>query len=866
MAPRNPNPDWRTTLAFPSPVAHRFDPLDYEALRQEPLRTRVERLSRIVRYPTSWTGGAFSDQSLPLLPTPLVFIGLALALGVVAHLAAVISKLSGFAPTWLGVSPYLVAIAAGLGTWAFIRILRYASPGAFPLAVELLIAFPAGLVIVAALRSSTSPALRLVLVVASLAATGVFAHAVADHVRTHLRAFSLEPQTATTDLLGAVTPYLVLFVPLVCVYKLAGVSTLLVLPWLPAYYLAHRALEARPGVFRSPLHLLSVAASSWLRFGTRGDEAPGVVRSPAGPPVARLVATVLLILLLATLFSPFPFRVSSWLGTALAWIGAALVPLSIMGSACLALLAVALPDVPALKFAGDEPLLTDPERWGLVTERLRAAEEKDVRNQLLVGFHATEHYPVFLPRQTLREHAAIVGATSAGKTSRVLLPLLSQLARIDEVEGAPRGPLVVIDLKGERYFFNAVRKEAEDAGRPFLYFSNHPHRGTHAFNPVLDLRELGILLAQVGATLHAGLNLEHGTGYGASYFSSVTRNYLASLLELAPEAESVAELYAAREKLRKLYPRDRERREIEREAAELISYLKALASRPELNVTARSGRPECFEHRISMKRALEEDAVLYFNLFSKGEEAVARFIGSLALECLYAATYRYNEDPPDDAKGRPRKQVYAVVDEFQRIAGRNFGVFLEQARSAGLSLILAKQSETFIEPELNDAVQTNTTYRHFFSFRTPDAITAAGTVFGETAYYSAVDVGLTTLKHSLGPRFTANDLRSLSALPGYAASVQETSRDFSLFHGQGVAIYSPFHITSDERDRRAGKPLPVGEPGTLLVGEVTPEERTGQGQETSYVSPPEPLAGTELAACFERIQATHERYSTQEVS
>lgn len=855
--------------SFAPPIAHRFDPLDYETLNNESLRSDTEELCRAISYPVSFHPGAFSDQSLRLYPAPFVFASLTLVLGAVAHVAS--------AATALPISsPWILVAGVSLATWALLRVVHVSTLAEMSLKTEMVLAAFSALVLAAAFCPHASNALRLFLILASLFGAGIFAHAVTDHLCAHFRAYVAPHPAPTRDLLASPTPYLVLFVPLVTTLAMPGVLPSLVLPWLPALYLAHRALEAHPQPFGSPTVLLRAATESWLRYGSCGEDAPGAFRSPVDERLPRLLGTILLVLLLASVFAPFPSLLAALEGgvsspaalfsTACLWIGAALVPLSILGSVALALLASALGDFPAtLSLKAGEPALSDPERWEIVTGRIQSAHAAPIRRQILLGFHATEHYPVFLPRDTLREHASVIGATSAGKTSRVLLPLVSQLLRLDEPDGDPRSPVVVIDLKGERYFFNAVRKEAERAGRPFRYFSNHPHRGTHAFNPVLDLKDLGILTQQVALTLHAGLNLEHGTGYGTGFFSAATRNYLVTLFELAPSAESVAEIYAARDKLRKVYLRERERRDIEREAAELISYLKALASRPELNVTSRNATPELFEARISMKRALEDGAVIYFNLFSKGEEAIARFIGSLALECLYAATYRVNEDVAPGSQQKTRKQVYAICDEFQRIAGRNFGVFLEQARSAGLSLILAKQSESLINPELADAVQANTTYRHYFTFRSPEAVSAAGTVFGETSYYLPSDEGIATLKHFLGPRFTPNDVRSLSALPGYAASIQETSRDFSQFHGQAVAIYSPFHITREERDKIADKPLPHGEPGTLTVGDApTQEHKVVAEPEVDFVPPP-PAEGTELAAHFARIHVSHEGYTTEEV-
>lgn len=888
--------------SYPAPVVPRFDPLDYERLHAHDLRDDAEELTRTLGYAPSAERGLFPDQSLPFPGAWLLLVPMTVATTLAAQLAhnlPAIAGAVGYQLIALFFIAYFVFFVAGP------QLAAYLSPVVRSLGgVTLFVA-------VVWLTSQSDAGNSRALAVAVLLAVGFaayFGHLFTEHFVAVFSTAAPAPPEAQARASTLSPGYLLLLIPPFFAQRPAALLFLLIVPWIPATYAAYGALKRHP-VFRSPLHLLGSAWTTWFTYGLRGTAAPGVLPSPGGLPFQRTAVTGAALFTAAAAFSSFrPFHdaiARHWpsfddisnhgiRATALLfaifdalvpWFLAAVLPVTILGSLSLALLASALPRVSSISSVSrDEqpPRAADHEQWENIVSRLQASTNPRIRRQLFVGFHATEHYPLFLPAPTLQRHVSISGATRSGKTSRMLVPLIAQLARMRDddlsAEEGLRGPLVVIDLKGERAFFQAVRDAAERAERPFQYFSNHAGRGTFAFNPVLDLRELGILIEQVAATIHAGLNLEHGTGYGQGYYSSITRTYLAQLISLAQDAHSVADIFRGRERIQEIYPGERERREREREAFELISSLEALSRRPELNVTATTpGDPAWFTNRISMWQAIQDDAVIYFNLFSKAEEATSRFIGSLALECLFAATYRNNEDPPDPENPPPRKQVYAVIDEFQRVAGRNFGVFLEQAAGAGLSLILAKQSESQVTPELRDAIETNTNYRHYFSFGTAAEIDAAKRIFGETVYdKTRVDRRVTgdepgpedvVYDPTAGPRFHTNDLLALSALPGYGVGVHKVDEDFSQFHGQAVALYCPYHLSYDTYRELCERRLPVGEEGTLIVGMPPPKaEAPGQRARPQAPSPPPPLEDTELARAFARVQASATGYSFSEPS
>jgi len=495
--------------------------------------------------------------------------------------------------------------------------------------------------------------------------------------------------------------------------------------------------------------------------------------------------------------------------------------------------------------------LAQTQAWGKLVKRLQSSSNERHRRQLLLGFHATEHYPVFLPLRTLRSHAHILGATESGKTSRTVLPLLAQLIRLEDKK--LRGPIVVMDLKGERYLFNALRKEAANAERTFRYFTNEQGQSTHVFNPIAELRDAGLSPAQVAEVIRAALNLEHGTGYGEGFFSSVTRGLLGDLFNRFPDVTSFAELEELRVKYRPTL--DRAARERETQAYELISTLQMLARRPELNLTPRTSATDVYSERIAMARAIEQNEVIYFFLRTHLEEAATRFIASLALECLYVACYQHNLNREDATPS------YVFIDEFQIVAGRNFQIFMQQARSSGLALVLSNQSRENLDTAgLLDAVDQNTAYRQFLTVRTPHSLHFLEDLAGETVTTEWGTGDFARDKYA--NRFARNDLITLSAREDLSLSFQAVSRDYSQFDGFPIPLRSPHHISETDHRRLSAEAWPPLSPATLQCGEPIPAlESAGRAAHWNTGAASEPPAGTPLAKLLARIEITDDGYT-----
>ncbi len=642
---------------------------------------------------------------------------------------------------------------------------------------------------------------------------------------------------------------------------------LLVFP--PAFALYWVATRSTPHALRAAATTVSAATESWVRYGAHAEDAPGLLRSPAGARLVRLGLTAATLGLSAAALVPttIDFRVVPGLvfgnTTAVLWnvvlegLGAWLLPLVVLGSTAVATLGTVLPALQAI-VERTPPEEDEARRWDAIVETLRTSDNPRVRRQLFVGFHAVADYPVLLPIETLREHAHILGATGSGKTSRAMLPLIAQLLRVgperrDAAGAMPlRGSVLVIDLKGDAAAFHTVRLEAERNQRPFKFLSNVTGLSTFAFNPLLDLAHAGLTRVQIGETLRGAFNLEHGTGYGKGHFSAASRGLLADLIERVSTLESFEALYRESQRPRVRTPVEKER---ERESTELLSTLKLLAERPELNVTeARPIRPDVFAGRIDMVDAVLEGGVIYFHLQATAEEALVRYIASLALACFHTAVSRLNLTAamPD------KKPAYAFIDEFQVVAGRNVGLFMQQARSSGLALILTNQAREDLPEEVRGAIEQNTAYRQYFTFRTPEALRYMEALSGRTEEVHVQAAADAADFATFAPRLSVNDLTAISADDALSVVVQATARDYAQFEGRPMVMRSPRHLTRGERDALEATLWPQDSRTLPLVSEREPAGAPPAGSRAESRSAS--TAGAEVGARLDRIRVTEDGY------
>jgi len=390
--------------------------------------------------------------------------------------------------------------------------------------------------------------------------------------------------------------------------------------------------------------------------------------------------------------------------------------------------------------------------WQWYVDRLRLSDHvasdpltgNDVREakHLFLGVESVLKFPVLLDRQILDEHAYIAGETGSGKTSLGIMPLLIQLIRghalpkretepAEPAKLAPPPPMVIIDLKGDPALFNTVLKEVADRRRQlgitdendphcaFRFFTSEKGRATHHFNPFKSLESSSRSLIQVCHLFLDSLSLSHGEGYGRSYYSRKNRHLLYEALESKPVPRSFTELYE------RITDRAVRQPEVYRDCFELISTIHALTKYPQVATFEPLKRPE---DAIHMPSVLEYGQVVYFWLPAVLESISVREIAKLALFCMLTAAIDRQR------AGQETGQAYLVIDEFQRIAGENFRIILEQARSFGISAILCNQTQADLKTpdvDLRSTVRTNTRYKQYFGLSEPHEIADLCEVSGQ---------------------------------------------------------------------------------------------------------------------------------------
>lgn len=443
-------------------------------------------------------------------------------------------------------------------------------------------------------------------------------------------------------------------------------------------------------------------------------------------------------------------------------------------------------------------------------ERVREADH------LFLGVEPNFKFPVLLDRRILSEHCYIAGETGSGKTALGIMPLALQLLRgskpRDTRTSSPQPAIVVLDLKGDPALFHTFREECGDR-IPFRFFTPQPGRPTHYFNAFRELRSENRSLIQLAQLILDSLSLSHGEGYGRSYYSRQSRFALLSVLKKNPNLKSFGDLYAAL---------DAEKKN-RREAFELVSTIHALTFYPQLITSPGADTPP--EHVIHMPTVIEEGQVAYFWLPAALESASVREIGKLALYALLTAAIDRQHE------GKPKRQVYVVIDEFQRLAGDNFRIILEQARSFGLSAILANQTQGDLvsaDTDLRPTIRTNTRLKLFFTLTDPSDVKTLIESSGEeiAAMRSFTESGnnaSVAWTETLKPRLTRNDVLAASDHPLQFIAHVSRGSGYTQFGGLPIPVLTSYPISAALYRARGARPWPELTPG-LAVSETSVED------------------------------------------
>ncbi len=638
-----------------------------------------------------------------------------------------------------------------------------------------------------------------------------------------------------------------LFLPLAAFVLIFSVSReVQVLLLLVSFLWAYRNPKIMPAPDIFVFRVIFPALRSWLCWGrweaSDGVATPGVFVSPRGTSGERILVTALACWGCAAIFVP---PISTWgHGNPLTkfWIGTFLVDLltyavlpalvviaafvAVAGSALGAYyMAIEDADAPETR---ERRSFSD---WECYARKLAESEHDLEREHLWLGVQKEARYPILVHEKILAQHAHILGPTGGGKTTLGYTPLLRQ--RIMRRNAG----IVFVDLKGDMSMMEEVRISAEENGIKFKYFTNELGYPTYTFNPMAEINIDTVSLSQVAETLMEALRLDHGQGYGERFFASQSREFLLNTLKRFPNIKTFADLYekTANEFFDRKEDRDR--------CKELISVLQQVAEVQPLNWKGDEGEsPSVAENAIVMSDVVEKNEIAYFWLPAIGETATVRELANLVLSTLIIACKKYRR-----LHGKS-KQTYVFMDEFQRMASSSFELILQQARSYGVSAILANQTLTDLKtkdaPNLLSTTLNNTSFRQFFSPCDPNVedllIEQSGETVHTNLFYSELeredlDPALQTITKpfldiTVGNRWNRNDLKSYSS--ELTTSIVLIPRDsgYTCYGGHPFAVETDFHIDVKTYEERLNAKWPLGNEHTIVACRKAVKQANSQTQ------------------------------------
>jgi hypothetical protein len=468
----------------------------------------------------------------------------------------------------------------------------------------------------------------------------------------------------------------------------------------------------------------------------------------------------------------------------------------------------------------------DHNTWQSIVRNLRTSRDPTEQGSIFIGLNACDGTPVLVPRQIFKEHAHFLGDSGSGKTSLGLAPLIAQLI------GFRDSTVVVLDLKGDDMaLFENTRVEAEAADRylksrpnhdfkayPFRWITTDRNQSTFAFNPLTQSHFRTLTDDQRADILLAGLGMDHGVEYGRGFFTDANWILLHRIFqELDPiySFEQLAEHFHSGLKDIHLS------HDLRRAANHVEAHVDRLAAFDFLNITPRNASPAVNHAALDLCDLFRRPQALFVNL-PVGQGAVSSaHVARLLIHSLLSAAHYV---------GPRRRQVYLVIDEFQRIAAHNLKPLLQTARSMNIAVILANQTMADLrhaDTNLIPTIRTNTRFRQIFAASDTDERKDIVDGSGESLFLQRAwnlhqsSEGLFSVRKSIsftefiGPRLRQNQVLLATDHPNHSILEIRRGAGYAQYGGFPFVATSMFHIHEDVYDQRRQAEWPKSTPGTL---------------------------------------------------
>lgn len=462
--------------------------------------------------------------------------------------------------------------------------------------------------------------------------------------------------------------------------------------------------------------------------------------------------------------------------------------------------------------------------WNGMVDRLLQSGHAGLEGHLFLGMRYFGGQPYLVPANRDNPHTWVMGGTGAGKTARILAPLIAQLI-------ARRRSVVVIDPKPDKTLFESCRFECDHEGILFRSVDITPGRWSYAFSPFNQSHAAVQTLSSRAESIIQAFNLDYGPVYGGAYYAAMDELFCLALFTLFPEARTPAEIARVFDSP-KVFQRHLGEKGWEDSNLVRAIFAKLAGSTP-LNVTART--PGVTRHvldaAIDMRQPFYTPQVIYFALDAKELRTTTRATMGLAFyNLLTAAKYVGPE---------PKVTVACVIDEAQEVIGPNLAILFEQARSLGIELVLAHQNLGQLRKanqDYRETLEENAGLQIVFNPTGRDTREWIEATSGEQPYAALsweqdqrghldprsgagfdpqyarrpglFDFPRVSVSERLGPVWDRTTLMRLSALPGVAWIRVLRDQGYARDGGQWVPVQTLFHIPDEVYKARRRKPWP----------------------------------------------------------
>lgn len=267
------------------------------------------------------------------------------------------------------------------------------------------------------------------------------------------------------------------------------------------------------------------------------------------------------------------------------------------------------------------------------SDRLSKSGQPEESECIWIGIHQQRKFPILIPTDLLNQHVHMLGGSGAGKTGLGLATLAAQLIKQN------KGPVIIIDGKGDNSLFQSVRRWCDEEKRKLKWFTTPAERSTYLFNPLGQAAIDRFSLSEIVGFLLLSLNLFHGADYGRGWFTQASKMALAEAAKLKRKGHLRPATFSLFCKhLEHVIKKDKT---LERPALHVLFIIRTLAEFPQLNNVRADNPPDlespphpACDHAIEMLEVIKKKQVIYFGFDSLTDPSTA---GELSRMAVYSA-------------------------------------------------------------------------------------------------------------------------------------------------------------------------------------------------------------------------------------